>query len=64
MQPRRSEPNPAAQPEYKPVEPGSAAPADFQQGLNDAVTVFVVDKNVDAFANALVAAAQSSGFGQ
>ncbi len=43
---------------------GSAAPADFQQGLNDAVTVFVVDKNVDAFANALVAAAQSSGFGQ
>ena len=28
MQPRRSEPNPAAQPEYKPVEPGSAAPAD------------------------------------
>ncbi|MEJ5247598.1 MAG: ABC transporter substrate-binding protein [Caldilinea sp.] len=43
---------------------GSAAPADFQQALNDAVTVFVVDKNVDAFANALVAAAQSSGFGR
>jgi len=43
---------------------GSAAPADFQQALNDAVTVFVVDKNVDAFADALVAAAQSSGFGQ
>jgi glucose/mannose transport system substrate-binding protein len=43
---------------------GSAAPADFQQALNDAVTIFVVDKNVDAFANALVAAAQSSGFGQ
>ncbi|MFO7634046.1 MAG: hypothetical protein R6W76_15985 [Caldilinea sp.] len=43
---------------------GSAAPADFQQALNDAVTSFVVDKNVDAFANALVAAAQSSGFGQ
>jgi glucose/mannose transport system substrate-binding protein len=43
---------------------GSAAPADFQQALNDAVTVFVVDKNVDAFANALVAAAQSSGFGK
>jgi glucose/mannose transport system substrate-binding protein len=43
---------------------GSAAPADFQQALNDAVTIFVVDRNVDAFANALVAAAQSSGFGQ
>ena len=43
---------------------GSAAPADFQQSLNDAVTSFVVDRNVDAFSSALVAAAQSSGFGK
>jgi len=43
---------------------GSAAPADFQQALNDAVTTFVVDKNVEAFSAALVAAAQASGFGQ
>ncbi len=43
---------------------GSAAPADFQQALNDAVTSFVVDKNVDAFSNALVTAAKASGFGQ
>src|SRR5208282_5145620 len=33
---------------------GEAAPAAFQQALNDAVTAFVVDKNVDNFANALV----------
>ena len=43
---------------------GSAAPADFQQALNDAVTSFVVDKNVDAFSSALVSAAQASGFAQ
>jgi glucose/mannose transport system substrate-binding protein len=43
---------------------GSAAPADFQQALNDAVTSFVVDKNVDAFSAALVSAAQASGFAQ
>jgi glucose/mannose transport system substrate-binding protein len=43
---------------------GSAAPADFQQALNDAVTSFVVDKNVDAFSAALVAGAKSSGFGK
>ncbi len=43
---------------------GSAAPADFQQALNDAVTSFVVDRNVDAFSAALVAGAQQSGFGQ
>jgi glucose/mannose transport system substrate-binding protein len=42
---------------------GSAAPADFQQALNDAVTIFVVDKDVDAFAKALVEAAQLAGFG-
>jgi len=41
---------------------GSAAPADFQQALNDAVTTFVVDRNVDIFAKALVAAAETSGF--
>jgi glucose/mannose transport system substrate-binding protein len=41
---------------------GSAAPADFQQALNDAVTTFIVDKNVDAFSAALVAAAKASGF--
>jgi glucose/mannose transport system substrate-binding protein len=41
---------------------GSAAPAAFQQALFDAVTSFVVDKNVDAFAAALVKAAQDSGF--
>ena len=43
---------------------GSAAPADFQQAFNDAVTSFVVDKNVDAFSAALVAGAKSSGFGK
>ncbi len=43
---------------------GSAAPADFQQALNDGVTIFVVDRDVDAFASALVQAAKSSGFGQ
>ena len=39
---------------------GEAAPAAFQQVLNDAVTVFVVDKNIDNFANTLVKAAQES----
>ena len=39
---------------------GEAAPAAFQQALNDAVTTFVVDKNVDNFANALVQAAKES----
>jgi glucose/mannose transport system substrate-binding protein len=43
---------------------GSAAPADFQQALNDAVTVFVVDRDVDAFADALAQGAQMSGFAQ
>jgi glucose/mannose transport system substrate-binding protein len=37
---------------------GEAAPAAFQQALNDAVTTFLVDKNVDNFANALVRAAR------
>jgi glucose/mannose transport system substrate-binding protein len=39
---------------------GEAAPAGFQQALNDAVTAFVVDKNVDNFANTLVQAARES----
>jgi glucose/mannose transport system substrate-binding protein len=43
---------------------GSAAPADFQQALNDAVTSFVVDRDVDAFASALASGAQMSGFAQ
>jgi glucose/mannose transport system substrate-binding protein len=39
---------------------GEAAPAAFQQALNDAVTAFIVDRNVDNFANALVQAAKES----
>jgi glucose/mannose transport system substrate-binding protein len=39
---------------------GEAAPAAFQQALNDAVTAFLVDKNVDNLANALVQAARES----
>jgi len=39
---------------------GEAAPAAFQQALNDAVTAFLVDKNVDNFANALVQAVKES----
>ncbi|MEZ4669394.1 MAG: ABC transporter substrate-binding protein [Anaerolineae bacterium] len=40
---------------------GSAAPAAFQQAFDEAVTLFVVDKDVDAFAAALVAAAADAG---
>ncbi len=39
---------------------GSAAPAAFQQALNDAVTAFIVDRDVEAFAAALVGAAKES----
>jgi glucose/mannose transport system substrate-binding protein len=39
---------------------GEAAPAAFEQALNDAVAKFVVDRNVDNFANALVRAAKES----
>jgi glucose/mannose transport system substrate-binding protein len=39
---------------------GEAAPAAFKQALNDAVATFIVDKNVDNFANALVQAAKKS----
>ena len=42
---------------------GSAAPGDFQQALNDALTQFVVDRNVDMFCRALTQAAKDSGFG-
>ena len=44
---------------------GEAAPAAFQQALNDAVTTFVTNHNVDAFSQALVsgmrAAAPTTG---
>jgi len=40
---------------------GEAAPTAFRQALNDAVTAFIVDKNVDNFAKALVQAAKESG---
>jgi glucose/mannose transport system substrate-binding protein len=43
---------------------GSAAPSAFQLAMEEAVTAFVVDRNVDAFSAALVKAAQDSGFGQ
>jgi glucose/mannose transport system substrate-binding protein len=39
---------------------GEATPAAFQQALNDAVTAFIVDKNIDNFSNALVQAAKES----
>ncbi|MBV8376017.1 MAG: extracellular solute-binding protein, partial [Verrucomicrobia bacterium] len=40
---------------------GEAAPEAFQKALNDAVSVFVVDKNVDRFANALVLETKKAG---
>ena len=43
---------------------GSAAPADFRQALNDALTDFVVRRDEDAFAEALAREARASGFGQ
>jgi glucose/mannose transport system substrate-binding protein len=39
---------------------GEAAPAAFQQALNDAVTAFIVDKNIDNFANTMVQAARDN----
>jgi glucose/mannose transport system substrate-binding protein len=39
---------------------GEAAPAAFQQALNEAVAKFVVDRNEDNFADALVQAAKKS----
>ena len=43
---------------------GSAAAADFQQALNDALTSFVVDRDADAFARTLAREARMSGFGK
>jgi glucose/mannose transport system substrate-binding protein len=43
---------------------GEAAPAVFAQALNDAVTMFVVDRNVDNFANALVKATKRAPINQ
>jgi glucose/mannose transport system substrate-binding protein len=40
---------------------GEAAPAAFRDALNDAVTSFIVDKNVENFANALVQEAAKAG---
>lgn len=42
---------------------GSAAPADFQQSLNDALTDFVVRRDVAAFTEMLAREAKASGFG-
>jgi len=42
---------------------GSAAPADFQQALNDALTDFVVRKDEQVFAETLAREAKASGFG-
>jgi glucose/mannose transport system substrate-binding protein len=42
---------------------GEAAPAAFQQTFSDAVSSFLVDKNVDLFAKALVAAAEKAAPG-
>jgi glucose/mannose transport system substrate-binding protein len=39
---------------------GEAAPAAFQQALNDAITAFVVDKNADALVKALAEAAKEA----
>ncbi|MBV9105339.1 MAG: extracellular solute-binding protein [Verrucomicrobia bacterium] len=40
---------------------GEAAPEAFQKALNDAVSAFVIDRNVDNFANALVLEAKKVG---
>ena len=39
---------------------GEAAPAAFQQALNDAITTFVVDKNADTLVQALAQAAKEA----
>jgi glucose/mannose transport system substrate-binding protein len=43
---------------------GEAAPAAFAQALNDAVAMFVLDRNVDNFANALVMATKRKPINQ
>ena len=40
---------------------GEAAPATFQRELNDAISMFVADRNVERFTGALVQAAGASG---
>jgi glucose/mannose transport system substrate-binding protein len=40
---------------------GEAAPATFQRELNDAISLFVADRNVERFTGALVGAARASG---
>src|SRR5499427_6434107 len=40
---------------------GEAAPLAFQQELNDAISLFVADRNVERFTGALVHAARASG---
>ena len=40
---------------------GEAAPATFQQELNDAISLFVADRNVERFTEALAQAAKASG---
>jgi glucose/mannose transport system substrate-binding protein len=40
---------------------GEAAPATFQTALNNAIMAFMVDKNVENFANALVQASEKTG---
>jgi glucose/mannose transport system substrate-binding protein len=43
---------------------GEAAPAAFQQALNDATSVFVADRDADRFVAALVSAARDAGIVQ
>jgi glucose/mannose transport system substrate-binding protein len=40
---------------------GEAVPATFQQELNDAISLFVADGNVERFTGALVQAARARG---
>jgi glucose/mannose transport system substrate-binding protein len=40
---------------------GEAVPATFQQELNDAVSFFVADRNVERFTGTLVQAAKAAG---
>ena len=40
---------------------GEAVPATFQQELNDAIGLFVADRNMERFTGALVQAAKASG---
>jgi glucose/mannose transport system substrate-binding protein len=40
---------------------GEAAPATFQQELNDAISLFVADRNVERFTRSLVRATKASG---